>query len=198
MHHFGENIPLSPHVINMIVLDYGILPHHFHCKNPIAIAITTTTPTLHPHLKNLPKRALTNHPHNLEIPRPNLLHPLNSTILHHPINPISTKNTPANLLTGSVFHIVISSIIRGRIAELLPLVLLKGGEGLGERETGRRAHEGVGAVVYNLRVAEEERGGGRRRVGGSWAEEVGEIEILGGILGGGSGWWDVEVGEPRG
>lgn len=53
-------------------------------------------------------------------------------------------------------------------------------------------------MVNNLWVAEEERGGGRRRGGGGGAEEIGEFEIEGGILGGGGGRWDVEVGEPGG
>ncbi|KAL7139093.1 hypothetical protein ABFS83_09G028000 [Erythranthe nasuta] len=108
----------------MLVLDYRILPHHFHRKYPIAISTTAAaTLGLHPHLKHLPKRALTNHPHNLKITRAHLLHLLTNRFLA-----VTTRTSTTILFTRFVF--ISGGVVGGRIVELIWLEWREGsGEG---------------------------------------------------------------------
>ncbi|PON34164.1 hypothetical protein PanWU01x14_346580 [Parasponia andersonii] len=103
MYNFGENIPLSFHVINMVLLNNGVFSHNLHGIDPITITtITTTTTTttiiiiitrtllyyLLSHLKHLPKRTLSHNSQNLKIPGPNL----HITSLHTLLAPLFITN----------------------------------------------------------------------------------------------------------
>ncbi|PON86108.1 hypothetical protein TorRG33x02_181580 [Trema orientale] len=99
MYNFGENIPLSFHVINMVLLNNGVFSHNLHGIDPITITTTTTTIIiiiitrtllyyLLSHLKHLPKRTLSHNSQNLKIRGPNL----QIASLHTLLAPLFTTN----------------------------------------------------------------------------------------------------------
>lgn len=119
---FGENIPLSFHVINVILLYNRIFSHHFHRKDPITLIIMTITAIISsffPHLKHFTERALSHKSHNLKIPLPNL-------------------SLAFSFQLGVVFAFKFLDLER------------KGGGREGVARGG--AHEGVGTVANHLRV----------------------------------------------
>lgn len=69
MNNFSEDIPLSSHVIDMILFNDSYFLHNFHSKKPITILII---PSFFSHLKNFPKSSLSNNSQDLKILRPNL------------------------------------------------------------------------------------------------------------------------------
>lgn len=131
VHNFSENIPLGSHVIYMVLLYNGLLPHDFHGVNPIitisfSISIYLFRISIHflpSDLKYFPKGTLPHNSQNLKIPRPKLPHSLALTIIW----PISILDFGFGI--GFEFEFGL------------------GREGAREGEAWRGTHERVGPVV---------------------------------------------------
>ncbi|KAJ0890273.1 hypothetical protein HanRHA438_Chr09g0421961 [Helianthus annuus] len=139
MNNFCKYIPFSFHIIHMIIFNNSILSHHFHREYPVPNRTLTVdindTFIPPPHLKHLPKRPFTNNPHNLKVPRPNL-----------------TIQFPFFFNFNFRFISFFGFIFSGAIGIKLGVER----EGFGTGVTRRRAYEGVGPIMDDWGVTNEQ------------------------------------------